>query len=211
MPLQRTRTPRFARRCSPLNGGSLGPTKRHAGSGFLVLALSSVVACASGGGNDRMVVAVVQRFTAEGFLHETTPSVLDIFSEDHTGRAVNVNNGVFWYSRDDRFAIQFEVEGCPPSGDPAVNAVVIYSQRRSRREAEADVWRWLIAAGSPTMPPRSISDERTHSYFEATWTRSGNLVHVKAWVSQSSTGSEWLGVVHLYPNEVIIVSLKRGA
>ncbi len=180
---------------------------------FCICALvaSLLVSCASTLGDDRMVVTVVQHFTSEGFPHDTTPSVLGMFTEDQTGRAVNVNNGVFWYSRDDRFAIQFEVDGCPPSGDPLVNAVIIYSQRPSRHAAETDVWRWLTSAGSPTMPPRSISDERTHSYFEATWTRSGRLVHAKAWVVQSSTGTEWLGVVHLYPNEVIMVSQRRGA
>jgi hypothetical protein len=195
----------------PLSRQPLGPTKHGLRFGACALLVSTSLSCASSFGNDRMVVTVVQHFTAQGFPQETTPSVISMFAEDHTGRAVNVNNGVFWYSRDDRFAVQFEVDGCPPSGDPLVNAVIIYSQRSSRHAAEADVWRWLISAGSPTMPPRSISDEGTHSYFEATWTRSGRLVHAKAWVVQSNTGTEWLGVLHLYPNEVIMVSQRRGA
>jgi hypothetical protein len=171
---------------------------------FLLLALSCCLAgCASVPPSDAVVRSVVAHFTVNGFPSESTVSALGLFPDERLGHVVNVNSGVFWYSRDDHFSIEFEVEGCPNSGDPAVIGVMFWSSRSSRSEAAGDILRWLAAAGAPTMPAPSVSDEQQHKWFESTWSKGGHTVHVKAWVAHTESG--WGATLRVYPREVVMV------
>lgn len=171
---------------------------------ILILTLAcSLLGCSSVPRGDAAVRDVIAHFTAGGFPAESTVSVLGLFPDERLGHAVNVNRGVFWYSRDGHFSIQFEVEGCPNSGDAPVTAVWFESSRQSRNGAARDVYRWLEIAGSPTMPTRAISDAERREWFEATWSKDGRTVHAKAWVAHGEF--EWLGVLQLYPQNVVMV------
>jgi hypothetical protein len=152
------------------------------------------------------VVSIVRHFTEEGFPSENAMSTIARFAEDRSGRAVNINSGIFWYSRDARRAITFDVDGCPQSGDPPITSVIVSCIRTSRVAAAREVWGWLEAAKPPRMPPHEISDDRTGSFFEATWSPSGRTVHVKAWVVKGD--GDWVGVLQIYPQEVTIVSVS---